>query len=99
MVLEGASKRGIDGIISLLALERDSRGLLVVPYAGALALALERGGNGEGEEAVQGMLLDRDICTTWLLVLKDRLPLGGCFLFGDTGADSGAIDEKNSASC
>ena len=52
MVLEGASKRGIDGIISLLALERDSRGLLVVPYAGALALALERGGNGEGEEAV-----------------------------------------------
>lgn len=58
VVPEKASNRRTGGVISFLALERDSRGLLVVLYIGALALAFERGGNGEGEEAVQGMLLD-----------------------------------------
>ena len=53
---------------------------------------------GSGKEAV-GALERATEGTTWLLAPNDRLPLGGCFPLGDTGAGKGVMVEKKSASC
>ena len=59
-------------------------------------MTFEWGGSGKEpvdvpERATEG--------TTWLLAPNNRLPLGGCFPLGDTGAGKGVMVEKKSASC